>query len=69
MSATLADRNRLIKAFGKRLHDDAAQCRPIGYNPSIFLGTVYDHGPVEACRRVIMGGTRWMWKGVTQEKL
>ena len=54
MGRTPADRDRLTKALGQRLHDDAEQCRRIGYNPSIFLGMIYDHGPVEACCRVIM---------------
>jgi hypothetical protein len=54
MARTPAERDRLVKAFGRRLQDDAAECRRIGYNPSIFLDMIYRDGPVEACRRVIM---------------
>lgn len=39
-----------------RLLRDAAEClrlRP-PYNPHIFVDMINEHGPVEACRRVIM---------------
>ena len=54
MALIQSERDRLVRALGKRLYDDAAKCRRIGYNPSIFLGMIQDHGPVEAGRRVIM---------------
>lgn len=44
------------RALRTRLLVEAAECLRLKppYDPRIFVGMIHKHGPVEACRRVIM---------------
>ena len=40
-----------------QIMEDADQSRQIGCDPSFFLEMVRNHGPVEACSRIILNPT------------
>jgi hypothetical protein len=52
---TDAERRKLEGQLRERLRQDCDEARRLGYNPTLFLSLVSKHGPVEACRQVIMG--------------
>ncbi len=51
---TDAERRKVEGQLREQLRQDCDEARKIGYNPSLFLVRLSKHGPVEACREVIM---------------
>jgi hypothetical protein len=53
-SLTDTERRKLEAQLREQLRQDCDEARRIGYNPALFLVMMSRHGPVEACRQVVV---------------
>ena len=54
VTLTPAERRRLEGQLREQLRQDCDEADGIGYNPKVFRQMMSKHGPVIACRQVIM---------------